>query len=217
MARASPVVALFPEASFGAALNCIGIAQALRERGARPVFICHAGFTGLFADYGFFEHPLPASGGSDKPDTWQDFVGRHLPHFNLSPLDQLDTYVGPTWDAIVDTAIAAETPLRQLLARLKPDAVVLDNVVMFPALAASGVPWVRMISCAETELPDANVPPYLSGIAADDPSRPLFEKRYLNAVAPAHERFNRFRTGVGLPLLAQGLFLEDSPGARGSP
>jgi UDP:flavonoid glycosyltransferase YjiC (YdhE family) len=211
MARASPVVALFPEASFGAALNCIGIAQALRERGARPVFICHAGFTGLFADYGFFEHPLPASGGSDKPDTWQDFVGRHLPHFNLSPLDQLDTYVGPTWDAIVDTAIAAETPLRQLLARLKPDAVVLDNVVMFPALAASGVPWVRMISCAETELPDANVPPYLSGIAADDPSRPLFEKRYLNAVAPAHERFNRFRTGVGLPLLAQGLFLEDSP------
>lgn len=211
MASASPVVALFPEASFGAALNCIGIAQALRERGARPVFICHPGFTGLFADYGFSEHPLPASGGSEKPDTWQDFVGRHLPHFNLSPLDQLDTYVRPTWDAIVDTAIAAETPLRQLLARLKPDAVVLDNVVMFPALAASGVPWVRMISCAETELPDAKVPPYLSGIGADDPSRRLFEKRYLKAVALAHERFNRFRAGVGLPYLAEGLFLEESP------
>jgi effector-binding domain-containing protein len=35
------LIALFPEASFGAALNCIGIAQALREQGARPVFICH--------------------------------------------------------------------------------------------------------------------------------------------------------------------------------
>ncbi|MCX7303762.1 MAG: glycosyltransferase [Hyphomicrobiales bacterium] len=211
MVRASPIVALFPEASFGAALNCIGIAQALRERGARPVFICHPGFTGLFADYGFPEHPLPAGGGGEKPDTWLDFVSRHLPHFNLSPLEQLDSYVGPTWDAIVDTAIAVEAPLRQLLARLKPDAVVLDNVVMFPALAASGIPWVRMISCAETELPDAGVPPYLSGIAADDPSRRLFEKRYLKAVAPAHERFNRFRAGVGLAALPQGLFLEESP------
>ena len=84
-ARAAPTIALFPEASFGAALNCIGIAQALRERGARPVFICHPGFTGLFADYGFPEHHLPASAANgERPDTWQDFVRRHLPHFNLS-------------------------------------------------------------------------------------------------------------------------------------
>lgn len=211
MSRASPTIALFPEASFGAALNCIGIAQALRERGARPVFICHPGFTGLFADYGFPEHHLPAPAAEGRPDTWQAFVRRHLPHFNLPPLEQLDTYVGPTWEAIVDTAIGAEPTLRQLLARLKPDAVILDNVVMFPALAASGIPWVRMVSCAETELPDPDVPPYLSGLAADDRSRPLFEQHYLEAVAPAHERFNRFRTGVGLPALAPGIFLEVSP------
>ena len=136
---------------------------------------------------------------------------RHLPHFNLSPLDQLDTYVGPTWEAIVDTAIGAEAALRHLLARLKPDAIVLDNVVMFPALANSGIPWVRMISCAETELPDPDVPPYLSGMAADDASRPLFERRYRDAVAPAHDRFNRFRAGAGLPALPPGIFLETSP------
>ena len=210
--RTAPTIALFPEASFGAALNCIGMAQALRERGARPVFICHPGFTGLFADYGFPEHHLPTSAANgERPDTWQDFVRRHLPHFNLPPLEQLDTYVGPTWEAIVDTVIGAEAALRQLLARLKPDALVLDNVVMFPALATSGIPWVRMISCAETELPDPNVPPYLSGLAAHDPSRPLFEQRYLEAVAPAHERFNRFRAGAGLPALAPGIFLEVSP------
>lgn len=210
--RTAPTIALFPEASFGAALNCIGIAQALRERGARPVFICHPGFTGLFADYGFPEHHLSVSAGNgERPDTWQGFVDRHLPHFDLPPPEQLDTYVAPTWEAIVDTAIDAEAPLRRLLARLKPDAVVLDNVVMFPALAISGIPWVRVISCAETELPDPNVPPYLSGLAADDPSRPLFEKRYLEAVVPAHERFNRFRTSAGLVPLQPSLFLETSP------
>jgi MGT family glycosyltransferase len=88
---------------------------------------------------------------------------------------------------------------------------VLDNVVMFPALATSGAPWVRMISCAETELSDPNVPPYLSGLAADDPARKKFEKRYLEAVAPAHDRFNRFRSGAGLKPLPPGIFLETSP------
>jgi MGT family glycosyltransferase len=211
MSRAAPTIALFPEASFGAALNCIGIAQALRERGARPVFICHPGFTGLFADYGFPEHHLPVPAANGRTDTWQDFVRRHLPHFKLSPLEQLDTYVGPTWEAIVDTATGAEAALRQLLTRLKPDVVVLDNVVMFPALATSGIPWVRVVSCAETELPDPKVPPYLSGLAADDSSRPFFEKRYLEAIAPAHVRFNRFRADAGLQPLPPGIFLETSP------
>ena len=88
----------------------------------------------------------------------------------------------------------AEAPLRQLLARLRPDAIVLDNVVMFPAIATAGVPWVRMVSCAETELPDPTVPPYLSGLAADDtPAAPRSRSAIAQAVAPAHERFNRFR------------------------
>lgn len=212
MTTRAPSIALFPEASFGAALNCVGIAQALRDRGARPLFICHPGFTGLFSDYGFPEHHLPASAANgERPDTWQGFVDRHLPHFDLSPLEQLDTYVGPTWGAIVETAIDAEAPLRRLLTRLKPDVVVLDNVVMFPALATSGIPWVRVVSCAETELPDPNVPPYLSGLSADDPSRPLFERRYLASTAHAHERLNRFRNGAGLEALPPGLFLEASP------
>jgi len=212
--KASPTIALFPEASFGAALNCVGIAQALRARGARPVFICHAGFSGVFADYGFQEYQLPTDeplSDSERQSYWQAFVRRHLPHFRLSPIDQLETYVAPTWQAIVDTAVNAEAPLRQLLARLKPDAVVLDNVIMFPAIAAAGCPWVRVVSCAETELPDAEVPPYLSGMAADDPQRAAFEARYLSASAPAHDRFNRFRADAGLGPLPKGLFLESSP------
>ncbi|RWN23533.1 MAG: glycosyl transferase family 1 [Mesorhizobium sp.] len=212
--KASPTIALFPEASFGAALNCVGIAQALRARGARPVFICHAGFSGVFADYGFQEYQLPTDeplSDSERQSYWQAFVRRHLPHFRLSPIDQLETYVAPTWQAIVDTAVNAEAPLRQLLARLKPEAVVLDNVIMFPAISAAGCPWVRVVSCAETELPDANVPPYLSGLGADDPQRAAFEARYLAACAPAHDRFNRFRTDAGLASLPKGLFLEASP------
>lgn len=213
--RHDPTIAFFPEASFGAALNCVAIAQALERRGAVPVFICHSGFAGVFADYGFKEVHLPRAAQGDARSTadyWQDFINRHLPHFDLSPLDQLPTYVGPTWEAIVDTAIAAEAGLTEALAQVRPDAVVLDNVIMFPAVAQANCPWVRMISCAETELPDPAVPPYLSGLAPDDPTgRALHEAAYLEATARAHARYNDFRRGRGLRPLPPGQFLELSP------
>lgn len=209
------LIALFPEASFGAALNCIGIAQALREQGARPVFICHEHFQGLFAEYGFAEYPLlldsPLS-AEEHQHYWERFIERNIPYFDQTPLEQIDSYIAPAWDAIIDTAIEAEKQLQQLLARLKPDAIVLDNVVMFPAIAKAGCPWVRVISCAETELPDPAVPPYLSGASATDPAAcALFWQRYVEAVAPAHARFASFLESHGHTPCAPGVFLEESP------
>lgn len=207
-----PTIALFPEASFGAALNCVGIARALKDRGARPVFVCHAGFSGVFSDYGFQEYHLPDTGSPTPENYWQDFIRRHLPHFDFDPIDQIETYVAPTWDAIVETAIRAEAPLQALFQRLRPDGIVLDNVVMFPAIAQAGCPWIRILSCAETELPDPNVPPCLSGLSADDTEgRAAFLNRYNAAVGPAHARYNRFRAETGLPPLEPGSFLEPSP------
>jgi MGT family glycosyltransferase len=209
-----PVIAFFPEASFGSALNCVGIAQQLQREGAVPVFICHPGFTGVFNEYGFKEYQLaerPAAGDQRSEETWQAFITAHLEHFNQDPMAQLETYVAPTWEAIVDTAIGAEPGLEQLLKRIRPDAIVLDNVIMFPAIANAGVPWIRVVSCAETEIPDPNVPPYLSGLSADDPARAEFETRYLKTTGKAHRRYNAFRQRRGLAPLPAGQFLEQSP------
>lgn len=209
------LIALFPEASFGAALNCIGIAQALREQGARPVFICHEHFQGLFAEYGFAEYPIligSALSAEEHQHYWERFIERSIPYFDQTPLEQIDSYVVPAWEAIIDTAIEAEKPLQQLLARLKPDAIVLDNVVMFPAIAKAGCPWVRVISCAETELPDAAVPPYLSGASASDPRAcERYWQHYVKAVTPAHARYARFLESSGHKPCAPGQFLEESP------
>jgi MGT family glycosyltransferase len=203
------VIALFPEASFGAALNCIGIAQELRAKGARPVFICHENFRGVFGEYGFSEYIL-ASGGEQI--AWTDFIERHKDAFRQSPFEQISSYVVPTWNAIVDTAIRAEEPLRRLLAQIKPDAIVLDNVVMFPAIANSGVPWVRVVSCAETEIPDADVPPYLSGLGQSQREAwANFAIRFQREVQPVHRRFNAFLANCGLKPYPSGEFLETSP------
>ena len=210
----SPTIALFPEASFGAALNCVGIAQNLRRLGATPVFICHPGFTGVFDEYGFKEFHLSArtqDTSQASEDYWQKFITTQLPHFDLDPMDQLPTYVAPTWDAIVDTVEAAEAGLTDLLNRIRPDLIVLDNVIMFPAIANANCPWVRVVSCAETELPDPNVPPYLSGLAPEQTrARNAFESAYLKHTRASHSRYNAFRKSRGLPSLPRGLFLETS-------
>lgn len=211
---AQPTIALFPEAGFGAGLNCVGIAQKLREQGANPVFICHPGFTGVFAEYGFKEYHLPQflkASNEATEDYWQSFIATHLPHFNLSPIEQLPTYVGPTWEAIVDTAISVEDDLETLIDRIQPDAILLDNVIMFPSVAKAGCPWVRIVSCSETEIPDPKVPPYLSGLAPDsEQDCATFKKAYNKCTRAAHKRYNEFRKKRGLSQLPAGIFLEPS-------
>ena len=210
----SPTIALFPEASFGAALNCVGIAQELSKQGARPVFICHPGFTGIFAEYGFKEYHLTSSekqSSQSDEGRWEDFLNTHLPNFNLSPFEQIETYVAPTWNAIVDSAVGVENSLRDVLAQIRPDAVLLDNVIMFPAITRAGCPWVRIVSCAETEIPDPAVPPYLSGLDPEDQAGcATFNKAYRQAIRKTHRRYNAFRKRCGLSPLPDEIFLENS-------
>ncbi len=208
-------IAFLPEAAYGASLNCVAIAQELRDLGHRPVFLCDPGFAGMFRNYGFEEVPValtPLRSEAEIADFWQRFIDQHRPHFHLTPLEQIATYEAPAWSAIVDSAIHAEPALRKALAQLKPDAVCLDNVVYFPAIGRAGCPWVRIISCAETELPDADVPPYTSGCAADDRAGwEDFRAAYVQALKPVHDRYNSFLVSVGEAKMAPGEFLQPSP------
>ncbi len=208
-------IAFFPEASFGAALNCVGIAQALRDRGHEAVFLCDPGFAGVFENYGFAEHPVPmAPDMSDEEleQFWSAFITRHLPHFRLGPQEQIPTYAYDCWKAIVESAEIAEAPLQDVLASLAPDAIVVDNVIAFPAVLQSGRPWVRMVSCAETEIADARIPPVMSGLGADEPGAfAAFRENYSAALSPVHDRYNAFRHRCGLSPLPPGQFMEPSP------
>ncbi|PRC91156.1 glycosyltransferase [Solimicrobium silvestre] len=207
-------IALFPEASYGAALNCLGIAQELLKQGARPVFICHPGFHGVFAEYGFPEYRLFTEQESDDAGNidWTKFVQQHREAFRTSAFEQIDSYIAPTWEAVVASVIRIEVPLRQLLSRLKPAAIVVDNVIAFPAVINSGIPWVRVVSCAETEITDPDIPPYLSGCASKDRADwEQFSEHYASAIAPIHERYMTFLRSCDLAPFQNDEFMETSP------
>lgn len=181
-------IVLFPEAAFGPALNCVGIAQQLRRDGHNPVFVCDRGFKGVFEKYGFEENLVDMSGGMSDEEIakfWANFIAEKKPHFRLSPIDQLPTYVIPVWEAIVDSAIIAEDALDAHLLRIKPDLVAVDNVILFPAIKRAGCPWVRIISCSENEIPDPDIPPHLSGCHENDKAGfKAFEDRFLDRRFP---------------------------------
>jgi MGT family glycosyltransferase len=211
----SKTIVLFPEAAFGPALNCVGIAQRLRAMGHNPVFVCDKGFKGVFEKYGFEENLVDMSGGMSDEEIakfWANFIAEKQPYFRLSPIDQLPTYVIPVWEAIVDSAIIAEEGLNAHLQRIKPDLVAVDNVILFPAIKKAGCPWTRIISCSENEIPDPDIPPHLSGCHENDKAGfKAFEDRFLELVKPTHARFNEFLAKQGHPPYKLGEFFEASP------
>jgi len=208
-------IAFFPEGAFGPALNSVGIAQACRELGHNPVFICDPGFAGVFKDYGFDEHPVNMSEPM-APEAvakyWSDFINGHIPNFDLTPYEQIDNYVKECWEAIVGTAVWAEKELPDILARIQPDIICVDNVILFPATKRYGVPWVRIVSCSENEFPDPDIPPHLSGCGATDKDCfAAFEARFNAVVKPIHDEFNGFLAACGEAPYPLGQFFEASP------
>lgn len=208
-------IAFFPEASFGAALNCVGIAQKIRDLGHEAVFLCDVGFAGTFEAYGFREFPVTMSPDMSEEELeqfWANFIARHLPHFRLSPEEQLSTYVLDCWNAIIDSVIMAEHHLHRQLEAIRPDVVCVDNVILFPAATRAGCPWVRIVSCAETEIPDPAIPPLMSALGATDGDQfKAFATTYNRTVEPAHARFNTFLDSIGHATYPAGEFFEASP------
>ncbi|WP_127902815.1 glycosyltransferase [Solirhodobacter olei] len=209
------VVAFFPEAAFGPALNSVGIAQAVEARGHRAVFLSDPGFVEVYRGYGFEAHPVNLSEpmpAEQMARFWEDFINSHIPNFRKSPIDQLDNYVKDCWAAIVDSAKWAEKDLPGVLAKIQPDLICVDNVILFPAIKQFGVPWVRIISCSENEIEDPAIPPHLSGCAAADHAcHAAFRARFEEVIGPIHDDFNAFLGRCGEAPYPAGQFFEASP------
>jgi MGT family glycosyltransferase len=84
--------------------------------------------------------------------------------------------------------------------------------VSFPALPASGRPWVRIVSCNPAELKDPDLPPTFSGYPASDRSDwPGYWDEYRRALSELHEDFDAFCRDRGAPPLPELELVHTSP------
>ena len=172
-----PLTIMFwPESAYGPTNQCIGLAAILRDRGHTIVFAAESSWAGKLGPLGFIEELVdlaePTEGADDDAGKfWTDFIAETSPEFRKPTIDQLETFVQPTYQALVDGAKYCEPRLREIVARHRPDVLVEDNVVLFPALVTSGAPFVRIVSCSPLEVPGPGVPPPFSGLPSSDPGQ----------------------------------------------
>jgi MGT family glycosyltransferase len=217
--HARKVIALFPEAAFGPALNSVGIGQALEKLGHKAVFLSDPGFLDVYKGYGFEAYAVNLSepmAPEDMARFWVDFINGQIPNFRKSPYEQVGNYVKDCWSMIVETAKWAEKDLPAVLASVKPDVICVDNVILFPAIKRyareHGKPWIRIISCSENEIEDPDIPPHLSGCEAGDRrGHARYRKHFNEVIAPIHGAFNEFLESVGEKKYRLGQFFEASP------
>jgi MGT family glycosyltransferase len=209
-------VAFFPEGAYGPTNNCVGIGDVLRKRGHRVVFIIEESFAGTLERQGFEERLMrlgpPPEAGEEPGQFWKDFIRETAPVFRKPTIEQLGDFIAPTFEALVEGARYVDDRLREIFDELAPDVIVEDNVVSFPALPASGRPWVRISSCNPAEMKDRDVPPTFSGYpAADRSGWPEYWDEYRRAHASLHESFDAFCVERGAPALAELEFIHESP------
>jgi MGT family glycosyltransferase len=167
-------IVFFPEGAFGPTNNCVGIGQVLRSRGHRVVFIVEESFAGTLEAKGFEERLMRLGPPPTEPEVpgqfWIDFIRDTAPVFRKSTLEQLGDFIAPTWQALIDGSKYVDPRLAEIFDEVAPDVIVEDNVVAFPAIAASGRPWVRIVSCNPMEMKDPLIAPFSSGYPVADSS-----------------------------------------------
>jgi MGT family glycosyltransferase len=209
-------IVFFPEGAYGPTNNCVGIGDVLRRRGHRVVFIVEESFAGALEAQGFEERLMrlgPAPEQEEEPGQfWKDFIRETAPVFRKPTIEQLGEFIAPTFQALVDGAKYVDERLHEIIEDVQPDVIVEDNVVSFPALPASGRPWVRIVSCNPAEVKDPDVPPTFSGYpAADKRGWDEFRAEYARTHADMHADFDAFCRDRGAPPLRGLEFMHTSP------
>ncbi|GLU47307.1 glycosyltransferase [Nocardiopsis ansamitocini] len=217
MADRKLTVLFLPESAYGPTNNCIGIGDILRARGHRVVFAAESSWKGRLAPLGFEEALVelsPPAGDDAEQDAgqfWKDYIAQISPEFRKPTSQQLETVIRPIFDELIAGVKYAEPRLKEIIAEVRPDVIVEDNVVLFPALATAGVPFVRIVSCNPLEVPGKAVPPAFSGLptgargAAAD-----FQAEYARTHGELWAEFNDYVVAQGAPALPDLQFMPEA-------
>ena len=212
----SRTIVFFPEGAFGPTNNCVGIGDVLRRRGHRIVFVIEESFAGTLEARGFEERLMRLSTAPEMPEQpgqfWKDFIRDTAPVFRSDTREQLGGFILPTWQALIEGARFVDERLTEIFDELQPDAIVEDNVCAFPAIPASGRPWVRIVSCNPLEITDPELPPTFSGLPLEDRTNwEAFRAEYTRQVGDLQASFSAFCVERGAPPLPAMDMIHESP------
>src|SRR4029079_19481187 len=150
------------------------MANVLRERGHRIVFVIDESFTGILEKKGFEERLMrmapPEENADPDADPWAEFIGVTAPEFREPTIETIETVTKPIWEALVAGEQYSHEIVMGIWDDIHPDVVVTDNVTGYCAIELAGCLWVRFVSTNALEMRDELLPPVLWGLPVADRS-----------------------------------------------
>lgn len=198
---------------------CHGLCDELRDRGHEVIFVLDNEFKGKLAKYGFKEHIVPPppkqdeDGDKEEVQFWQNFIRINADRYAEEPIKHLSGCIYDAFSAMLDQGEQIADVFGKIIDELKPDIIVYDGYVCFPAIVNAPVPWVWMFSAApHALLNDSRLPPTYSGLPSNDKSEhESFRKSAAQALKPLLERINEFNVSHGGQPLEAGRMHPLSP------
>ena len=212
--------AFFPEpGAWGPTNNCVAIANVLRERGQRVVFVVDESFRGELERKGFEEQVMrmtpPDEAADPNADPWAEFIRVTAPEFRRPTIEQIETVTKPIWEALVAGERYSHERIMEIWDDVRPDVVCTDNVTGYPSVELAGAPWVRFVSANPLEMRDPDLPPVLSGLPVADRSEwQAFSEQYHRQHEDLLAEHNDFRRSVGVAACPPDEFNTTSPWAN---
>jgi UDP:flavonoid glycosyltransferase YjiC (YdhE family) len=164
---------------------CIGIAGQLRDRGHKVTFATPLGWKGKLKALGFHEEVYLTEeqeqqeqeqegqsqvSDESKPqfnDKWGEMMSNMRTALAMSAEDQIEHLMYPIIKEGMKQNYYFEPRLKEIVATVKPDVIVVDTVFHSPALLSSGIPYVLSVSINPVQNSPYNVPPAFSGLPTD--------------------------------------------------
>ena len=212
-----PTVAVFPEpGAWGPTNSLVSLSNGLRERGMRVVFVIEESFKGELEKRGFEEALIrvgpPPEHEEQVGEGWAEFIRVTAPEFRKPTIEQLETVTAPIVEELAGGSKYAHDRMMEIWDDVRPDLIVVDNVMSAPAVLVAGVPWVRMVSANPLEMQDPEIPPVFSGYPSDDRSGwDEFRAESRRLLDPLIADLSEFNQSKGAPPLPEGMFQYESP------
>ncbi|XP_054153075.1 NDP-glycosyltransferase YjiC-like [Oppia nitens] len=205
---------------------CIGLAQVLQKRGHRIVFAIEKTYKGKLSEFGFEEQIIddnedkivksktqspikrPGEDGAEKMLKSGIFSGK-------SSLEKLKLIQkSPLFAMMIEKAKKDNTMFAEVVDKLNPDVIIIDDFIGRPALIHSGRPWVSVFSGSPLfSIDDDKTPPFGSGFPTFGDKIDWKEFRDLRkeSIAGNVIKYNEWIQELGFPIHNSDNILPISP------
>jgi len=150
---------------------CLGIAQVLQARGHHIIFALDRSFKGKLTPFGIQEEiyvtKMPGVDVDEEEEFWPNYIAKYKLTFNGGSFHKLEYFSSKAMTTMAETIKSREDQYKEMIERIRPDLIVIDNYFCSPAQTNSGIPWVRLVSASPL-------------LAFDDPRAPPGQLTIIN-------------------------------------